>query len=251
MSWAAHEFETYVLQRHFGLAVSFIAILIGTYTPDAFTKWYVYGVSKGPVQFGSSDPAQFHRGWPGAGFTHSILLMVVIALVILLASKSKPWALGFFIGAIAHVLTDTSDTVGTLLFWPFWNVNISTGIWAYAAEAGRYDDAGAYYSSLGVIMDITWLAIALSYFSVFREKYFWNVIVKADPWVWEKIGQYMPDRAMVAFYRAGMFYGVTRLFFWTSWSHLANDFAWDLSWGGPDWITPIHLWLPVPLLASW
>ena len=94
MSWAAHDFETYVIQRHMGIKVSFIGILVGTYTPDAFTKWYVYGVSKGPIDIGAAEPAQFHRGWPGAGFTHSILIMVVVAVLVLLLTKSKPWALG-------------------------------------------------------------------------------------------------------------------------------------------------------------
>lgn len=241
MSWAAHDFETYVIQRHFGLRMSFLAILVGTYVPDAFTKWYVYGVSKGPIEFGAAHPAQFHRGWPGAGFTHSITFIAVIALAVFLATRSKPWALGILAGGLAHSLTDTSDTVGTMLLWPFWNENISTGIWAYAAEVGRYDDAGAYYSSLGVVMDAAWLVIALLHFEVFRSRYFWRVVVPADPWVWGKIGDYLPERALLALYRAGMFYGVTRLIFWTAWAHIANDYAWDLSWGGPGWITPVHL----------
>ena len=104
--------------------------------------------------------------------------MVVVAVLVLLLTKSKPWALGVLLGGLAHNVTDTSDTVGTMLLWPFWNENISTGIWAYAAEVGRYDDAGAYYSSLGVVMDALWLVIALAHFEVFRERYFWNTIVR-------------------------------------------------------------------------
>jgi len=241
LSWAAHDFETYVLQRHLGVRASFLAILIGTYIPDAFTKWYVYGINKGPIDFGAAEPAQFHRGWPGAGFTHSILFMVVIALVFLALTRSKPWAIGLLVGGLAHSLTDTSDTVGTMLLWPFWNENISTGMWAYAAEVGRYDDAGAYYSSLGVVMDAAWFLIALMHFEVFRARYFWGVVVPADSWVWGKIGTVLPDRAMLALYRAGMFYGTTRLFFWTAWAHIANSYVWDLSWGGPDWIIPVRL----------
>jgi membrane-bound metal-dependent hydrolase YbcI (DUF457 family) len=102
-------------------------VLTGTYVPDAFTKWYVYGVSKGPIDFGATEPVQFHRGWPGAGFTHSILMMVAAAGLVLLFTKSKPWALGILLGGLAHNITDTSDTVGTMLLRPFWNENISTG----------------------------------------------------------------------------------------------------------------------------
>ena len=46
---------------------------------------------------------------------------------------------------------------------------------------------------------------------------------------------------MLALYRAGMFYGVTRLIFWTSWAHIANNFEWDLSPGGPYWIPSLSL----------
>ncbi len=241
MSWAAHDFETYVIQKHMGVRVSFLAVVVGTYTPDAFTKWYVYGVNKGPIEFGAEDPAQFHRGWPGAGFTHSLTFMIVLTGIFYLVTRSKPWALGILIGGMAHNITDINDTVGTLLFWPFYNENISTGAWAYAATVGRYDDAGAYYSSLGFVMDVFWLVVVLFYFEVFRERYFWNVVVPADPKVWAKIGSYLPDRALVALYRAGMFYGLTRLIFWTSWSHILNDFEWDLSWGGPWWIPSVSL----------
>jgi len=30
MSWAVHDFETYVLQKHLGVKVSFLAIVAGT-----------------------------------------------------------------------------------------------------------------------------------------------------------------------------------------------------------------------------
>ena len=42
-------------------------------------------------------------------------------------------------------------------------------------------------------------------------------------------------------HEAGISYGVTRLFIWAAWAHIANSFAWDLSGGGPDWIIPVHL----------
>lgn len=192
MSWAAHDFETYVLQKHLGIKVCFLAIVAGTYFPDAFTKWWVYGVNKGPFDFGASHPAKFHRGWPGAGFTHSILFIAVVALLFCAVTKSKAWGWGILAGGLAHIVTDTSDTLGTLLFWPVYNENISTGLWAYAAEAGRYDDAAAYYSSLGFVMDAFWLVVALLYFSVFRERYFWTVIVPADQRAWDKIGSIAP-----------------------------------------------------------
>ena len=240
MSWAAHDFETYVIQRHLGLRVSFLGILAGTYAPDVFTKWYVYGVNKGPIDFGAANPAQFHRGWPGGGFTHSLLFCVVIAALVYVVSRSRAWGIGVLAGSLAHVLTDTSDTLGTMLFFPLSTETYSTGLWKYAATAGRYDDAGAYYSSLGAVMDGAWLVIALFTRKVLSAAYFHTIIVPADgAWTW--LGKRFPDAALLVFYRAGMFYGTTRFVFWLLWAHVANNYEWDLSIGGPYWIPGVEL----------
>ena len=61
---------------------------------------------------------QFHRGWPGFGFTHSLLFGVVIGLIIWKVFGSKLWGVSFMIGQWAHAITDTGDTVGTMLLFP-------------------------------------------------------------------------------------------------------------------------------------
>ena len=43
MSWATHDLEPYVIQRKLGLAVAIVPLLVGSYSPDIFTKWFVYG----------------------------------------------------------------------------------------------------------------------------------------------------------------------------------------------------------------
>ena len=50
MSWAAHEFENYFIQKHVGLKASFLGIALGAFAPDLFTKYFVYK---------SDDPAAF------------------------------------------------------------------------------------------------------------------------------------------------------------------------------------------------
>ena len=110
MSWAAHEFENYFIQKHVGLKASFLAIMLGASIPDLFTKGLVYA---------SDDAAQFHRGWPGVGFTHSLLFGVVFATAVLAVTRSRNWALGILIGQWAHVLTDVADTAGIMPFFPF------------------------------------------------------------------------------------------------------------------------------------
>jgi hypothetical protein len=42
VSWAAHEFETYFIQKHVGTKASYLAICVGTFLPDLVTKHSVY-----------------------------------------------------------------------------------------------------------------------------------------------------------------------------------------------------------------
>ncbi len=240
MSWAAHEFETYVIQRHLGTRVSFLGVVAGTYAPDAFTKWYVYGVNRWGIEVGAENPAQFHRGWPGAGFTHSLAFAIALGLVAWGVSRHRGWGLGVGLGAIAHVLTDTSDSLGTMLFFPLSLENFSFGLWAYAAEAGRYDDAGAYYGSLGVVMDFAWLVVLLFSWRVLTAEYFRSTVAPADP-AWRLLARVMPEMALLAIYRTTFFYGVTRMVFWVLWAHVVHDYPWDLSLGGPSWVEAVHL----------
>ena len=92
MSWAAHDLEPYAIQTHMGLKVAFVPLLIGSYAPDLTTKWFVYGITIFGVKLKADDPTQFHRGWPGAGFTHSLLFGVVIGLI-LWALVNRLWGI--------------------------------------------------------------------------------------------------------------------------------------------------------------
>jgi len=47
VSWAAHELESYVIQRHTKVKVSYLAILLGCLGPDLATKFPVYGLHLG------------------------------------------------------------------------------------------------------------------------------------------------------------------------------------------------------------
>ena len=98
MSWAAHDLEPYAFQRHLKLKLAFVPLLIGSYSPDMMTKWFVYGIRLGPWELKASDPAQFHRGWPGFGFTHSFVYGVVIALIFWKVFDSKLWGISFLVG---------------------------------------------------------------------------------------------------------------------------------------------------------
>ena len=173
MSWAAHEFENYFIQKHVGLKASFLAIVLGTQLPDLFTKSLVYG---------SDDPAKFHRGWPGVGFTHSFIFGFAFAVLVLSITRSRGWALGILIGQWAHVLTDVADSAGVMLFFPFSIEPVTVNMWRHAAAEGRFGDAAAYYSSLGVVWDLFWLVVVLLVArKALAPSYFREVVVAADP----------------------------------------------------------------------
>jgi membrane-bound metal-dependent hydrolase YbcI (DUF457 family) len=239
VSWAAHDLEPYAIQRHLGRKVAIFPLLLGSYAPDMFTKWFVYGIEVFDIELKADDPVQFHRGWPGVGFTHSIAFGVLISLLLLVGTRSRIWAFSFFLGHLAHVLTDLGDTIGTMLLFPLSTETIGLGAWAYAGQVGRELDAGAYYSGLGFVWDGVWVVYGLLSWRILTRGYFRSTIVAADPF-WNWAGRRLPEVALLALYRASFFYGTTRWVAWLIWAHVVHDFPFDLSWGGPDWIDAAH-----------
>lgn len=230
MSWAAHEFENYFLQKHVGLKASFLGIVVGTFAPDLFTKAFVYS---------SDDPAQFHRGWPGVGFTHSLIFGVVLAVAVLAFTKSRNWALGILIGQWAHVLTDVADTAGVMPFFPFSTEPVTISMWKHAAAEGRYGDAAAYYSSLGGVWDLFWLVmVALFAWRTLRSDYFRETVIAADPKVWawlhRKLG--LSERGLLLLYRGFFFYGLGRMTSWFLYARFEAKTPFQPFWGGPRYL---------------
>jgi membrane-bound metal-dependent hydrolase YbcI (DUF457 family) len=236
VSWAAHEFENYFIQKHVGTKASFLAICTGTYLPDVFTKHWVYQHH--------SDAAQFHRGWPGVGFTHSLTYGVVISILVLAVTKSRSWALGILIGQWAHVLTDISDTAGVMAFFPFSTANVTIGMWKHAAAEGRWGDGAAYYSGLGGIWDFFWLLMVVFFArEALRADYFHRVITPADPAVWSFLGRrlYLTEKGLLVFYRGLFLYGVGRMIVWFLYARFQAKVPWQPYWGGPGYVPGNHL----------
>jgi membrane-bound metal-dependent hydrolase YbcI (DUF457 family) len=239
MSWVAHDVEPYVVQRHLGRRVAFTPLLIGSYAPDLVTKWFVYGVGFAGYHLEAEDPAQFHRGWPGVGFTHSLAFGVAIGFLIYMVGRNRVWAVSFVIGQWAHALTDTLDTLGTMLFFPFSTELVAAGAWAYAGQTGRYTDAGAYFSGLGFVWDGIWLLWAALSWRVLTRAYFRETVMQADPF-WRWAGRSLSETVLIAVYRAAFFYGACRWVAWLAWAHLVRSFAFDFSWGGPKWVPAVR-----------
>ena len=89
MSWAAHDLEPYVIQKELGKRVAFVPLLVGSYAPDLLSKWFVYGVTLAGFELKADNPAQFHRGWPGFGFTHSLTFGVLVGLLLYLSGATR------------------------------------------------------------------------------------------------------------------------------------------------------------------
>jgi hypothetical protein len=238
LSWAAHDLEPYAIQRHSRLKIAFVPLLIGSYAPDMMSKWFVYGIHIGGVDLKASDPVQFHRGWPGVGFTHSLLFGAVVALLIWRVFGSKTWAISFLIGQWAHAITDTGDTVGTMLFFP-WTVHVHLGAWAYAGQTGRVTDAAAYFSGLGGAWDAFWIVYGVFSWRVLTRSYFEEHVYTADKF-WASLNRIAPVTALLVLYRAAFFYGTSRWIAWSLWAHVVHHYPYDLSWGGPHWVTAAH-----------
>ncbi|MBI2168062.1 MAG: metal-dependent hydrolase [Actinobacteria bacterium] len=245
MSWAAHELENYFIVKHTKTRVSFLAVALGAFAPDLITKGFVYGFSVGPLKIAPPDnPVQFHRGWPGVGFTHSLMFGVVVAILVLAITRNRSWALGLLIGHAAHVLTDINDTAGTMLFFPFSLENVTTNMWKHAAYAGRYGDAAAYYGSLGGVWDAFWLVMVVGFArNTLKRDYFRNVIVPADPKVWSWLNRRLgiTERGLLALYRGLLFYGACRIVSWSLYTHLVVKADWDPVWAGPGYIKQVSL----------
>ena len=165
---------------------------------------------------------------------------------------NRGFAIGFLLGYAAHALTDINDSVGVMLLFP-WVVNWTSQTWAYAAtiEGGKYLDAAAYYSSLGLAMDVFWLIVVLFSWRVLTREHWRTNVVPADAGVWAFLSRYLPERGLLAVYRSIFFYGVCRMIAWTSWAHLVArpiidgvariGYPFDLSWTGPHWIPALSL----------
>lgn len=241
MSWVAHDLEPYVFQRKLvkgAAGISFVALVIGSWGPDMATKWLVYGTNVAGLELKASDTVEFHRGWPGAGFTHSLTFGVVVAAIVYALTRSKPWSLGLLFGIWLHAISDTGDTVGAMLLFP-WTHHFALGAWRYSTGLGRLEDAAAYYSGPGFVWDSFWVVAALLSWRVLRRSYFHEHIAPHDGfWGWS--GRLLPESALVAVYRGAIFFGVCRFATWMIWAHVLHHHPLDPTWGGPHWAPAAH-----------
>jgi hypothetical protein len=182
----------------------------------------------------AADPSQFHRGWPGAGFRHALLLGIAIGAV-LWKLAGRAWGLAFMIGDVAHVLTDTCDSYGTMLAFPLSTQTVHLDAWAYAGQTGRFTDAAAYYSGPGFVLDGVFLILALTSWRVLTRKSFFLEILPGDVSL-TALSRRISGDLLLVMYRVALLYGACRWLGWLIWAHVLNDYSFDLTWGGPHWV---------------
>lgn len=236
MSWAAHDLEPYLFRAKLGGVVSLPLCLFGSYAPDLFTKWAVYGMGFSGHRALVDDPVQLHRGWPGVGFTHSLAFGLALGGLILFASRNPLWAFSFVLGDWAHVFSDTLDSVGVMLFFPLSEFHLHFDVWQYVGEAGRRVDAIAYYTSLGGVWDVLWAIWLAANWRMLTRDHFFAEIVPRDTF-WIALRRRVGDVALLSLYRASAFFGVASVIAWYIWVLLVNDLHAGLDWslGGPVW----------------
>jgi membrane-bound metal-dependent hydrolase YbcI (DUF457 family) len=197
------------------------------------------------------------------GLTHTLALGVLLTAGIWIWRRNRAFAIGFLLGFAAHALTDINDSVGTMLLFPFSTLNWTVQTWAYAAttSGGKYLDAAAYYSSLGLAMDVFWLVVELFSWRVLTREYWRTQVVPVDAGAWAWLGRWLPERGLLALYRATFFYGVCRMIAWTIWAHFVarpdiggarTGYPFDLSWTGPWWLPArslphVNPWIVLPV----
>ena len=182
--------------------------------------------------------------------------------------RNRAWPIGFLLGYAAHVLTDINDSVGTMLLFPFSTLNWTSQTWAYAAtvEGGKYLDAAAYYSSLGLVMDLFWLIVVLFSWRVLTREYWRTHVVPADaarlgvarPWFCPNAACWrLPRRLLLRRVPDDRLddVGAPRRPSRSSTASSTDGYPFDLSWTGPRWIPALSLrhvnpWLAYPVAIA-
>ena len=149
MCWFSHDLEPYafkILSRR----VLLTWLLFGSVSPDIFTKFFI---ESGWI------PVFQHRHI-GIGVTHTLFFGVVVAIIIYFLAKRKVGhdyavraSTSFLIGQWSHVLLDSLDSVGLMIFFPFSEKFFALSFWSYAAQLGHWGDLYVFYHSIALFIE--------------------------------------------------------------------------------------------------
>ncbi len=153
MCWFAHDLEPFALKAIFRKRVSLLALLVGSISPDFFTKIF--------IQF-HILPVYQHRH-PPIGITHTPFFGLVCALLLYLLLRrlgregAATASCSFLVGQWSHVLFDMFDSSGCMVLFPLSTSLYSFGIWQYGAQLGFWGDLFVFYHSPALLLESLWL----------------------------------------------------------------------------------------------
>jgi hypothetical protein len=114
-------------------------------------------------------------------------------------------------------------------------------------------------------MDLFWLVVVLFSWRVLTREFWRRNVVPPDAHGWAALGRFMPERALLALYRATFFFGLGRMVAWFTWAHVLTrpvidgverrGYPFDFSWTAPWWIQARSLphvspWIVLPVTLA-
>ena len=138
MSVTAHLTEQFILKKHFP-KLNFKWLLLGAYFPDG------WGLDRIFMMFDVRTHRDICFGW-----THSLTLPVLLALPVYFIFGR--WAfVSFVFSMLLHVATDTFDSLGVMLFWPFDSTKYSLDFFPWY-DKGTLTDLYGYYTAAAPLL---------------------------------------------------------------------------------------------------
>ncbi len=157
MCWFSHDLEPYAFKALLGRRVLLAWMLLGSVSPDVFTKFFI---ESGWI------PVEQHRG-VGLGITHTLFFGLLVSALIYAALRGRMGrgyaskaALSFLAGQWSHVLLDSLDSVGLMALFPLSTSHYPLALWSYAAQLGHWGDLYVFYHSPALLIETAAFAAA-------------------------------------------------------------------------------------------
>lgn len=167
MCWLAHVTEQFVFKKH-GLKLDLRWLLVGGLAPD------VFGLLKVGIYTGLIAMEQ-HRGQQLGTFHTPFFGLLLTLGVYLVYTRRASWkptlgakltAVSVLVGQWSHIVSDSFDSKGCMLFYPFSKVRYPLSLWEYRADRGFVNDFiyfhwGNLYAPIIEFTFATWAGLIL------------------------------------------------------------------------------------------
>lgn len=141
MCWLAHITEQLIFKKH-AAKLDLRWLLVGGTVPD------IFGLLKVAIYAGLIDYQQ-HRGGQLGTFHTPFFGLLMASLIYLFYFRNSHWkptvraklaAISLLVGQWSHIVSDSFDSKGCMLLYPFSKVRYPIGFWEYRADRGLVND---------------------------------------------------------------------------------------------------------------